>query len=135
MSRRRLLLRLLLKAAWVRKDRALTALISVAVVATIATTALTIYSNLEGTLSREFRSFGANAVVTPASGAVTTEQRNTIASILGNKGESVPVAFVVAHGAGNSRVVVGVADLAALEQLDSWWSLRNTNAANGTALA
>ena len=52
MTRSQLLLRLLFKAAWVRKDRALTALISVAVVATIATAALTIYSDLEGKLSR-----------------------------------------------------------------------------------
>ena len=64
MNRSQLLLRLLFKAAWVRKDRAFTALVSVAVVATIATAALTIYSDLEGKLSREFRGFGANVIVT-----------------------------------------------------------------------
>ena len=74
MNRRHLLLRLLFKAAWVRKDRALTALISVAVVATIATAALTIYSDLEGKLSREFRGFGANVIVTKASGAITADE-------------------------------------------------------------
>ncbi|HZI56895.1 MAG TPA: hypothetical protein VFF39_08975, partial [Verrucomicrobiae bacterium] len=67
----RLLLRLLFKAAWVRKDRALTALVSVAVVATIATAALTIYSDLEGKLSREFRGFGANVIVTRPEGSFT----------------------------------------------------------------
>ena len=71
MIRAPLLLRLLFKAAWVRKDRAFTALVSVAVVATIATAALTIYSDLEGKLSREFRGFGANVVVTKTSGALT----------------------------------------------------------------
>ena len=69
MSRMQLLFRLLFKAAWVRKDRALTALVSVAVVATIATAALTIYSDLEGRLSRDFRGFGANVIVTRAVGA------------------------------------------------------------------
>ena len=70
MNRTHLLFRLLFKAAWVRKDRAFTALVSVAVVATIATAALTIYSDLESKLSREFRGFGANVIVTKTSGRV-----------------------------------------------------------------
>src|SRR5579864_7063003 len=64
LNRTRLLLHLLIRASWVRKDRALTALISVAVVATIATATLTLYSDLESKLSYEFRSFGANVIVT-----------------------------------------------------------------------
>ena len=62
MNRRNLFLSMLLKAAWVRKDRALTALLSVAVVSTIATAALTVYRHLENKLSREFSGFGANIV-------------------------------------------------------------------------
>ena len=65
--RNRLFFSLLLKAVWVRKDRALTALISVAVVATIATSALTVYYDLESKLSREFSRFGANVVITEKS--------------------------------------------------------------------
>src|SRR5258708_9647377 len=64
MNRRALLMRLLVKAAWVRRDRALTALLSIVVVAAMATVGLTVYADLEAKLNREFRSFGANLVLT-----------------------------------------------------------------------
>jgi uncharacterized membrane protein len=92
MSRSQLLLRLLFKAAWVRKDRALTALVSVAVVATMATAALTIYSDLEGKLSREFRGFGANVIVTRTSTALTSGELSELGKIVGVTGEVVLVA-------------------------------------------
>lgn len=133
MSRRQLFFRLLLKATWVRKDRALTALISVAVVATIATAALTVYYDLENKLSREFQSFGANVVVTARSGAFSKADIDAIKSSIGGKGEIVPVAYAIANGPSNTRVVIGGADLHALNALNSWWSVRRLNAA-GTAL-
>src|SRR3954467_1996636 len=115
MSRSQLFFRLLLRAAWVRKDRALTALISVAVVATIATAALTIYSDLEGKLSREFRGFGANVVVTKTSGALTPSELSEIRTVVGNNGEIVPLGYAIAtEMTSNSRVVVGGANIAQL---------------------
>jgi len=123
MTRTQLLLRLLLKAAWVRKDRAFTALVSVAVVATIATTALTIYSDLEGKLSREFRGFGANVVVTRPSGALSAAQLALIRQAAG-AGEVVPVAYAVfTETESGQRIVVGGADLAALRRLNTAWSV------------
>lgn len=133
MSRGQLWVRLLLKAAWVRKDRALTALISVAVVATIATAALTVYYDLESKLSREFQSFGANVVVTARSGALGNGEIHAIKSTIGGKGEIVPVAYAIANGPSNTRVVIGGADLRALESLNSWWSLHQLDSA-GKAL-
>jgi putative ABC transport system permease protein len=128
-----LLLRLLFKAAWVRKDRALTALVSVAVVATIATAALTIYSDLEGKLSREFRGFGANVVVTKTSGALTPSELAEIRTVVGNNGEIVPVGYAIAtETTSNSRIVVGGADIAQLRHLNSSWSF--SNAGQGSAL-
>src|SRR5579864_4870345 len=107
MTRIQLLLRLLLKAAWVRKDRAFTALISVAVVATIATAALTIYSDLESKLSREFRGFGANIVVTKNFGALTAGELAGIHKIVGESAEIVPVGYAIAtEAASKSRIVV-----------------------------
>src|SRR5215471_15891274 len=123
MKRQRLLLRLMLKAAWVRKDRALTALLSIAVVATMATVALTVYSDLEGKFSREFRSFGANVIVTRQQGSFTPEELARISTIVGNKGEVVPIAYVVATIGIGSKIVVGGADLKKLVQLNSWWSV------------
>lgn len=123
MSRSQLLLRLLLKAAWLRKDRALTALISVAVVATIATAALTIYSDLEGKLSREFRGFGANVIVTRAEGALSSDDLSRISAIVGTQGENVPVAYAIGTETGSgAKIVVGGADLNKLSRLNSSWA-------------
>jgi putative ABC transport system permease protein len=124
MRRLRLFVRLLFKASWVRKDRALTALISVAVVATIATAALTVYSDLENKISREFRSFGTNVVITSRKGALTPGQLNQIQASLGDRGVAVPVAYAIATGPNNAKVVVGGTDLRALRELNSWWSVR-----------
>src|SRR5215472_4626175 len=133
MSRRQLLFRLLFKAAWVRKDRALTALISVAVVATIATAALTIYSDLEGKLSREFRGFGANVVVTKASGPLTGDELIPINQVVEGRGEVVPVAYAIGtERRSGIRVVVGGADLDKLRRLNPAWSVTQLN--QGSAL-
>jgi putative ABC transport system permease protein len=130
MSRRSLslLLRLLFKAAWVRKDRALTALVSVAVVATIATAALTIYSDLEGKLSRDFRGFGANAIATKALAPLSMDELAQINATIGSNGEVVPVAYAVGiERESGTRVVVGGADLEKLRRLNTAWSFTNLN--------
>jgi putative ABC transport system permease protein len=133
MSRTQLLLRLLLKAAWVRKDRAFTALVSVAVVATIATAALTIYSDLEGKLSREFRGFGANVVVTKNSAALTPGELASMRTIVGNSSEIVPVGYAIAtETTSKARIVVGGADVDKLRELNASWSF--SNAVHGSAL-
>jgi putative ABC transport system permease protein len=123
MNRGRLFLRLLLKAAWLRKDRALTALLSAAVVGTIATAALTVYSDVESSLSREFRGFGANVVVTKQEGSLTSDEVARIKAVLDHKGMIVPVAYVIATAFDGSKVVVGGADLTDLLKLNSWWSV------------
>ncbi|MCU1332133.1 MAG: hypothetical protein JWM08_1125 [Candidatus Angelobacter sp.] len=133
MTRTQLLLRLLFKAAWVRKDRAFTALVSVAVVATIATAALTIYSDLEGKLSREFRGFGANVIMTKASSNLTADELANINKIIGNRAELLPVAYAVASlRDGGTKVVVGGADLQMLRRLNNSWSFEEWN--QGSAL-
>ncbi|HEV8493466.1 MAG TPA: FtsX-like permease family protein [Candidatus Angelobacter sp.] len=131
MKRGQLLLRLLFKAAWVRKDRALTAVVSVAVVATIATAALTIYSDLEGKLSREFRGFGANVVLTKNSGVFTPGELAGVRKIVGSTGEIVPVGYAIAtETTSKSRIVVGGADIDKLRELNSSWSFSGTGHGN-----
>jgi len=133
MTRAQLLLRLLLKAAWVRKDRAFTALVSVAAVATIATAALTIYSDLESKLSREFRGFGANIIVTKNSGALTASDLAGIHKIVGDSAEIVPVGYAIAtETTSKEKIVVGGADIDKLRRLNSSWSF--SNAGQGSAL-
>src|SRR2546423_10094696 len=123
MSRRALFMRLLVKAAWVRKDRAFTALLSIGVVATIATVALTVYSDLESKLSREFTRFGANAVVTARNGGLTPQELTQIRTIIGQKGLAVPVAYAVAHAKSGAPVIIAGADMESLQTLNSWWSI------------
>src|SRR5260221_1311509 len=138
MNRSSLFLRLLFKAAWVRKDRAFTALTSVAVVATIATAALTIYSDLEGKLSREFRGFGANVIVTKMQGSLSADELQRMnATLSGNNADKsmvVPVAYAITTATDESRVVVGGADLQALRELNTWWSTRPVDGSSGKAL-
>jgi len=131
-SRRTLFLRLLVKAAWIRKDRTLTALLSILVVATIATVALTVYSDLEVRLSHEFSSFGANVVLTRKQGSLSPDELHRIDAVVANRGEIVPVAYTIASLPDNSRVVVGGADLEKLKKLNSWWSMESSS--SGTAL-
>jgi len=117
----------------VRKDRTFTALVSVAVVATIATAALTIYSDLESKLSREFRGFGANIVVTKNSGALTAGELAGIHKIVGDSAEIVPVGYAIAaETTSNAKIVVGGADIDKLRRLNSSWSFNN--AGQGSAL-
>ncbi|HLJ85309.1 MAG TPA: FtsX-like permease family protein [Candidatus Angelobacter sp.] len=140
MSRPRLMLRMLLKAVWVRKDRTLTALLSIAVVATLTTAILTVYAGLDAKLNQEFRSFGANAIVTDANGTITPEQVEKIRNTLGDKGEIVPVAYAVVSGPSGSRMVVAGANLSLLAAMNSWWSItkeysQNPNAMLGSRVA
>lgn len=127
MNRRRLFLRLLVRAAWVRKDRALTALVSVIVVATIATATLTVYSDLDDKLSREFRSFGANVVVSKQDGALTRAELDRIEDGLSTRHLVVPVAYAIATGPNGARVVLGGTDVKAFRELNSSWAVRETS--------
>jgi putative ABC transport system permease protein len=122
MNRARVFLSLMLKACWVRRERALTALVSITVVATMATVALTVYSDLEGEFAREFRSFGANVIVT-ASHGLSADELAAIKAAAGSTAEVVPVGYAVAYGDNGVPVVVGGTDLAAFKDLNSWWSL------------
>src|SRR5436853_99070 len=123
MNRTQLLLLMLFKAAWVRKDRSFTALLSITVVATMATVALSVYSDVGTKLNREFRRFGANVIVTARGGALDEKQLSLIKTTVANRGEVLPVAYAVAQGPAGTPVVVGGADLQPLRELNSWWSL------------
>ncbi len=122
MNRTQLLLLMLLKAAWVRRDRSLTALLSITVVATMATVALSVYSDVGTKLNREFRRFGANVIVTARQGALDDKQLSLIKTTVGSHGEVLPIAYAVVQGPLGAPVVVGGADLQVLKELNSWWS-------------
>src|SRR5437868_14931383 len=56
-------LRMLIRAAVLRRGRAASALLAMVVAAAVATAMLNLYSDVEAKLQREFRSYGANIVV------------------------------------------------------------------------
>jgi putative ABC transport system permease protein len=137
-SRLKLFLSLLFKAAWVRKDRSLTALISVAVVATMATAALTLYFDLENKISREFRGFGANVIITKQSALTPDElalaQYHQQGKSLPANTRVVPVAYAIASGPDGSRVVLGGTDIGQFRELNSGWSMQNLGHAHTQVL-
>lgn len=138
MSRRALLMRLLVKAAWVRRDRALTALLSIVVVATMATVGLTVYSDLESKLSREFRGSGANLVFSSPSAQIDAKfaeqllARLTAGATADESYRLAPVAYAIATAPGDSRVVIAGTSLSGIQELNRFWALRPI--AGGNAL-
>jgi len=140
MNRRALLMRLLVKAAWVRRDRAFTALLSIVVVATMATVGLTIYADLEAKLNREFRSFGANLVLTASKAQIDKKAADEILARLSANAAAdetyrlAPVAFAIAGGPRESRVVIAGTLLRELQELNSFWDSQPLANANGNAL-
>src|SRR5216684_3981171 len=129
MLRTSLFLRLLVKATWVRRARALTGLLSIVVVAAMATVGLTVYADLNAKMNREFRGFGANVIVSARNDGgpgdfIDNDAGKILSSVEGKgTGTGAIVHYAIARVASGTPVVVGGADLKALLQLNSWWSL------------
>jgi putative ABC transport system permease protein len=87
----------------------------------MATVGLTVYSDLEGKFSREFRSFGANAIAIARNG-LNTGDLLTMKAKTGGAAEVVPVGYAIVQGPNGSPVVIGGTDLPAFRQLNSSWS-------------
>jgi putative ABC transport system permease protein len=120
---RPMFLRMIWRAALVRKGRALTALIAVAVAAAVTTTLLNLYVDAQAKLRTEFRSYGANVVVVAPDGiSLPADALNRVESVIGSHGMAVPVAYAVAKAGGTPVVVVGT-DLERAKQMNKWWSL------------
>lgn len=140
MSRNALLARLLVKAAWVRRDRALTALLSIVVVATMATVGLTVYGDLETKMNREFRGFGANLVLTAPQAQIGPAETARILEILtrnagpGDSYRIAPVAYAIATGPLGQRVVVAGTALREIQELNSFWAMQPVSNTGANAL-
>src|SRR6516225_8600587 len=62
-------LRMLLRAAVLRRGRAVSALLAMIVAAAVATAMLNLYVDVQAKLRKEFRNYGANVVVVGKDGA------------------------------------------------------------------
>src|SRR5271167_4758168 len=117
-------LRMLMRAAVLRRGRAASALLAMVVAAAVATAMLNLYVDVQAKLRKEFRNYGANIVVVAKDGqALPAVAFPTVESTLAGHGLAVPFAFVVARTSDGQSVVVSGTDFDQVRKLDSWWSV------------
>jgi putative ABC transport system permease protein len=117
-------LRMLIRAAVLRRGRAASALLAMIVAAAVGTAMLNLYVDVQAKLRKEFRSYGANVVVVAKDGqALPADAVQTVRTELSEQGVAVPFAYVVARTTDGQSVVAAGTDLEQARKLDSWWSV------------
>jgi len=128
-------LRMLLRAAVLRRGRAASALLAMVVAAATATAMLNLYVDVQAKLRKEFRNYGANIVVVGKDGAALPDGLlNAVHAILNGRGLAVPFAYVVARTSDGQSVVVAGTDFQQVRKLNSWWSVSGWPQASRDAL-
>src|SRR5580698_9094076 len=119
-------LRMLLRAAVLRRGRALSALFAMVVAAGVTTAMLNLYVDVQAKLRREFRNYGANIVVVGRDGAsLPADALTHVESVIAGRGIVAPFGLVVARSSDGQPVVVAGTDFDRVRQLDRWWSVSN----------
>ena len=126
--------RFVLSAVKFRWRRLLLAFSGLAVAATLATTLLSVYSDIDRKMRHEFRGYGANLVVAPAPNSQTVPLKAvTEAERLG--AAAAPFLYAVGR-IGEERVVVAGVDFGRAAPLTSYWHVAGRrNAGLGECLA
>src|ERR1700724_4804788 len=89
-------LRMLMRAAVLRRGRAASALLAMVVAAAVATAMLNLYVDVQAKLRGEFRKYGANVVVIAKDGQnLPTDTLSTVRSVLGGGGIAAPFLYAV----------------------------------------
>ena len=84
---RSMLLRMLVRAAILRRGRATSALFAMVVAAAVATAMLNLYVDVQAKLRREFRNYGANIILVGKNGAsLPAESLSRVDSVLAGHG-------------------------------------------------
>lgn len=118
--------RMLVRAAVLRRGRAASALFAMVVAAAVATAMLNLYVDVQAKLRREFRNYGANIVLVGKDGAsLPADALSQAESAIAGRGVVAPFALVVARTGDGQPVVVAGADFDRVKQLDRWWSVSN----------
>jgi len=121
-----MLLRMLVRAAILRRGRAASALFAMVVAAAVATAMLNLYVDVQAKLRREFRNYGANLILVGKDGAsLPSGALSQVDSILAGRGIAAPFAMIVARTGGGQPIVVAGTDFDRVRQLDKWWSVTN----------
>src|SRR5579864_8712630 len=117
-------LRMLVRAAVLRRGRAASALFAMVVAAAVATAMLNLYVDVQAKLRREFRNYGANLIVVGRDGAsLPPDALARVDSVLAGRGVAAPFGLVVARAADGQPIVVAGTDFDRVKQLDKWWSV------------
>jgi putative ABC transport system permease protein len=123
-------LRMLVRAAALRRGRAASALLAMVVAAAVATAMMNLYVDVQAKLRSEFRNYGANVVVVAKSTGNNQENQplppdalSKIESELGPKTLAVPFAYAVARTTDGQSVVTVGTDFARARQLNHWWNV------------
>src|SRR5437879_444156 len=113
-------LRMLVRAAVLRRGRAMSALLGIVVAAAVTTAMLDIYVDVQAKLHKEFRKYGANVIVIAKDGqALPADTLNTVDSSLGGRGIAVPFSYAVARTNDGQSIVVAGTDFEKVQKLDS----------------
>jgi putative ABC transport system permease protein len=128
-------LRMLVRAAVLRRGRALSALFAMVVAAAVATAVLNLYVDVQAKLRHEFRNYGANIIVVGRDGAsLPADALARVDSVLAGRGIAAPFSLIVARTADGQPIVVAGADFERVRQLDRWWSVSSWPSAPQQAL-
>jgi len=128
-------LRMLWRAAILRRGRAASALLAMVVAAAVATAMMNLYVDVQAKLRKELRNYGANVVVVGKDGAsLPPVALRKVEEALGGRGMAVPFAYVVARTANGQSVVVAGTDFERVQRLNRWWSVSAWPTAPQTAL-
>jgi putative ABC transport system permease protein len=123
--RHSMFLRMLVRAALVRRGRVAGALMAITVSAAVATALLNLYGDAQSKLRADFRGYGGNVVVAARQRSALPPE--ALAKIQREPGaEAAPYAYVVARtgdGLTGSPVVVAGTDFVRAQALNSWWSV------------
>lgn len=119
-----MLLRMLVRAAILRRGRAASALFAMVVAAAVATAMLNLYVDVQAKLRREFRNYGANIILVARDGApLTADALAHVDSLLAGRGIAAPFGMIVARSSDGQPIVVAGSDFDRVRQLDKWWQV------------
>ena len=119
-----MLLRMLVRAAVLRRGRAASALFAMIVAAAVATAMLNLYVDVQAKLQREFRNYGANLILVGNDGpSLPAGALSQVDSVLAGRGIAAPFGLVVARTKDSQPIVVAGVDFDRVKQLDRWWSV------------
>jgi putative ABC transport system permease protein len=135
MNRHTMFVRMLFRAAILRRGRAASALLAMIVAAAVTTAMLNLYVDVQAKLRTELRNYGANVVIVAKDGqSLPAEAPAKVGSVLGPKTLAVPFSYAVARNKDGQSVVVVGTDFSRARQLNSWWKVSRWPEAPNQAL-